>query len=289
MDILKRFDIINNELVEQRNMSAWERIKRARAATRPHSLDYVAKIFEDFFELHGDRYFSDDPAIVSGIAMLYDIPVTIVAQQKGRLLEEKMQRNSGMPHPEGYRKALRLIKQAEKFNRPVICFVDTPGAYPGVGAEERGQARAIADNLFELSGVKTPIVTVVVGEGGSGGALALSVCDKLYMMENSIYSVISPEGCASILWKDASRASEAAENLKLTAKSLKEFGLIDEVIKEPDGFSRDYMDSVCGLLKEKLYHTIKKLMKYSDKKLVQRRQERYLDMGRGWVEWIESK
>ena len=155
-----------------------------------------------------------------------------------------MQRNFGMPHPEGYRKALRLIKQAEKFNRPVICFVDTPGAYPGIGAEERGQARAIADNLFELAGVKTPVVSVVVGEGGSGGALALSVCDKnLYMLENSIYSVITPEGCASILWKDSSRAPEAAESLKLTAKDLKEFGLIDEIIKEPENFSRSYMGS----------------------------------------------
>lgn len=282
-------DILNNYKLPQKELSAWDRVKKARAATRPSSMDYVNKIFSEFFELHGDRYFSDDPAIVAGIAMLRDIPVIIVAQQKGRLLEEKMHRNFGMPHPEGYRKALRLIREAEKFNRPVVCFVDTPGAYPGLGAEERGQARAIAENLFELSGVRTPIVSVVVGEGGSGGALALSVCDKIYMMENSIYSVISPEGCASILWKDSSRAAEAAEHLKITARELHEYGLIDEVIKEPEGFSRDYMDSVCELLKEKLYRTIKKLMRSSDKKLVLRRQERYLDMGRGWLEWIESK
>lgn len=282
-------DFLSSEYIAQKDIPAWDRVKAVRAATRPSSMDYVKKIFKDFFELHGDRYFSDDPAIVSGIAMLNDIPVTIIAQQKGNAIEERMQRNFGMPHPEGYRKALRLIKQAEKFNRPVICFVDTPGAYPGLGAEERGQARAIADNLFELAGVKTPVVSIVVGEGGSGGALALSVCDKIYMMENSIYSVITPEGCASILWKDSSRAPEAAESLKLTAKCLKEYGLIDEVIKEPEGYSRDYMDAVCELLKERLYHTIKKLIKISDKKLVQRRQERYLDMGRGWLEWIESK
>jgi acetyl-CoA carboxylase carboxyl transferase alpha subunit len=282
-------DILNNYDVPQKELNAWDRVKIARSATRPHSMDYINKIVSEFFELHGDRYFGDDPAIVGGIGMLKDIPVTVVAQQKGRLLEEKMHRNFGMPHPEGYRKALRLIQEAEKFNRPVICFVDTPGAYPGLGAEERGQARAIADNLFELSGARTPILTVVVGEGGSGGALALSVCDKLYMMENSIYSVISPEGCASILWKDSARAPEAAQYLKMTAKDLKTYGLIDEVVKEPEGFNRDYMDPVCELLKEKLYHTAKKLLRMSDKKLVARRQERYLDMGRGWLQWIESK
>ncbi len=282
-------DILNIDNAKQSGLTAWDRVKIARSATRPHSMDYILKIFNDFFELHGDRYFGDDPAIVSGIAMLNDMPVTVICQQKGRLIEEKIRRNFGMPHPEGYRKALRLIKQAEKFNRPVICFVDTPGAYPGLGAEERGQARAIAENLFELSAVKVPVITVVVGEGGSGGALALSVCDRLYMMENSIYSVISPEGCASILWKDSTLAPKAAENLKMTAGSLKEFGLIDEVIKEPAGFCRDQMDGVCMVLKEKLYGTIKKLLKVSGKKLVQRRQERYIDMGRGWLEWIESK
>lgn len=212
--------------------SAYEKIKLARDNSRPTGINYIRNIFTDFIELHGDRRFADDNAVVGGLAMLDGNPVTVIAIEKGHSTKERTLRNFGAPNPEGYRKALRLMKQAEKFGRPVICFVDTSGAYCGVGAEERGQGQAIAENLMEMSALETPIISVVIGEGGSGGALALCVADSVWMLENSIYSVISPEGCASILWKDASKAETAAELLKLTAEDSLKGGLIDRVIPE---------------------------------------------------------
>ncbi len=211
---------------------AYNRVKAARSNQRPTGLSYINGIFTDFFELHGDRAFADDPAIVGGVAMLQDLPVTVIAIEKGSTAKERIRRNFGAPNPEGYRKALRLMKQAEKFHRPVICFVDTSGAFCGIGAEERGQGHAIATNLMELSALNTPVISVLIGEGGSGGALALAVADQVWMLENSIYSVISPEGCASILWKDAGRAADAAECLRLTAQDALEFGIADAVLPE---------------------------------------------------------
>jgi acyl-CoA carboxylase subunit beta len=271
-----------------RQIDAWERVRQVRSAKRPSSMDYIDKIFEGFFELHGDRNFSDDPAIVAGLGLLKGLPVTIVTEQKGRQIEERMRRNFGMPHPEGYRKALRLARQAEKFNRPVVFLVDTPGAYPGVGAEERGQARAIADNLYELSELGVPMVTIVVGEGGSGGALALSVGDRMYMLENSIYSVITPEGCASILWRDSSKAPQAAESLKLTAGNLLEFGLIDQVIPEGEQLSYDNMDGVCRVIQQTTYQAILALRKLSPGRLIQLRQQKYLDMTRSFMQPVSK-
>ncbi|MDP4152030.1 MAG: acetyl-CoA carboxylase carboxyltransferase subunit alpha [Bacillota bacterium] len=215
--------------------SAWEKVKLARLSERPTALDYIEKIFSGFVELHGDRAYGDDAAVVGGVAYFHDIPVTVIAHQKGRNTKENIKRNFGMTHPEGYRKALRLMRQAEKFHRPVICFIDTPGAFCGIGAEERGQGEAIAQNLFEMSKLKTPIMSVVIGEGGSGGALAFGVADRVYMLENSIYSILSPEGFASILWKDGSRAEEASEIMKITADDLSELGVIDGIISEPCG------------------------------------------------------
>ena len=211
---------------------AYEKVKIARSNKRPTSVDYIGGILTDFIELHGDRRFADDGAIVGGIALLEGEPVTVIGIEKGRNTKERMQHSFGSPNPEGYRKALRLMKQAEKFHRPVICFVDTSGAYCGIGAEERGQGQAIAENLMEMMTLKTPVISIVIGEGGSGGALALSVADRVWMLENAIYSVISPEGCASILWKDSSKAAEAAENLKLTAQDSLQNGLIERVISE---------------------------------------------------------
>jgi acetyl-CoA carboxylase carboxyl transferase subunit alpha len=216
-------------------MTVAERLDLLKKIPRPSINDYIPLLFQDFTEFHGDRYFGDDPAIMGGIAAFKNLPVTIIAQVKGRDIEELKQTNFAMPHPEGYRKALRLAKQAEKFHRPVICFIDTPGAYCGVGAEERGQGEAIARNLLEFMDLKTPVISIVLGEGGSGGALALGVCDELAMLENAFYSVISPRGFASILWKDASREREAAELMKITAEDLKSFGICDAILEEPEG------------------------------------------------------
>ena len=215
-------------------MSAYDKVMAARDANKITTVDYINHMFGDsFFELHGDRRYSDDKAVVAGLAMLHDMPVTVIGIEKGRNTKERMARNFGQAHPEGYRKALRLMKQAEKFHRPVLCFVDTSGAYPGIGAEERGQGQAIAENLMEMMTLKTPVLTIVVGEGGSGGALALAVADEVWMMENSVYSAISPEGCASILWKDSSKAPQAAEALKLTAQDLFDLHVIERIIREP--------------------------------------------------------
>ena len=217
------------------NLSAWDRVLLARHQKRPTACDFISYIFDDFIELHGDRLFKDDLSIVGGIGSLNGKPVTIIAQQKGKNIEDNLVRNFAMPHPEGYRKALRLMKQAEKFNRPIITFIDTPGAYPGLGAEERGQGEAIARNLLEMSGLHVPVIAVIVGEGGSGGALALGVANKVLMLENAIYSILSPEGYATILWKDATLASKAADVMKLTSYDLEEYGIIDNIIKEPIG------------------------------------------------------
>ena len=232
--------------------TGYERVKAARSADRPTGLDYVNYIFTDFVELHGDRRFGDDPAIVGGIARLNGRPVTVIAIEKGRTTRDRMARNFGMPHPEGYRKALRLMQQAEKFHRPVICFVDTAGAYCGIGAEERGQGQAIAENLVAMSGLKTPILSVLIGEGGSGGALALALADRVFMLENAVYSVISPEGCASILWKDAARAEEAASCLKLTARDALAMGITEEVISEDQLGTPGFYDDLAFKLQESL-------------------------------------
>jgi len=266
------------EIEPTSSKSAWEKVRTARDNNRPQSMEIINNIFTGFFELYGDRNYSNDSSIVGGLAWLKDVPVTVIGQQKGIDLPDRLKRNFGMTNPEGYRKSLRLVKQAEKFKRPVICFVDTPGAFCGVEAEKKGQAYAIANNLHELFGVKTPIVTVVLGEGGSGGALALSVCDKLYMFENSVFSVITPEGCASILWKDAKLAREAAEKLRLTAADLYEAGFVDDIIREPEDFTRDNMIDTCAQLKELLYADIRKLSKLNAEALIKNRQNKYLGM-----------
>lgn len=215
-------------------IKAWDRLSIARMIDRPNAEDYIKLIFDNFFELHGDRYYGDDKAIIGGIGKLENTPVTIIGIQKGKNLKENMERNFGSPYPEGYRKALRLIKEAEKFNRPVICFINTSGAYCGVEAEERGQGEAIARNLFEMSGLKVPILSIVIGEGGSGGALAMAVADEVWMLENSIYSILSPEGFASILWKDSHKAKEAAAVMRLTAADLQKHGMVERVFEEPE-------------------------------------------------------
>lgn len=241
--------------------TACERLEIIRNKNRPTINDYIPAIFNTFMEMHGDRCFGDDNAIVGGIALLGNTPVTVIAQMKGRNLEENKKSNFSMPHPEGYRKALRLAKQAEKFHRPIICLVDTPGAFCGIEAEKRGQGEAIAKNLAEFMLLKTPIISVVLGEGGSGGALALAVCDELAMLENALYSVISPRGCASILWKDASREQEACELLQITAESLVEFGICDKIISEPiGGAHNDKMYTAENIL-EFLIESVEKLSK----------------------------
>lgn len=220
------------------NMTAWQRVELSRRKDRPVGSDYIDALFTDFVEFHGDRYFADDKAIIGGVARFHGTPVTVIAQAKGRNTKENIERNFGMPQPEGYRKALRLMKQAEKFSRPVICLVDTPGAFCGLEAEERGQGEAIARNIYEMSGLRVPVVSIIIGEGGSGGALAMATSDEVWMLENSIYSILSPEGFASILWKDSSKAKEAAEVMKLTAENLKAQGIVERVFAEPGGIYR---------------------------------------------------
>ena len=256
-------------------ITGYERVKAARSADRPTGLDYVNYIFSDFVELHGDRRFADDAAIVGGIARLGDRPVTVIAIEKGHNTKDRMARNFGMPHPEGYRKALRLMRQAEKFHRPVICFVDTAGAYCGIGAEERGQGQAIAENLVAMSGLKTPILSVLIGEGGSGGALALAVADRVFMLENAVYSVISPEGCASILWKDAARAEEAASCLKLTAHDALAMGITEEVIPEDQLGTPGFYDDLAF----KLRQALGSLEGLTVEQLLEKRYQRFRSIG----------
>lgn len=253
-------------------MSAYDKVMAARDANKITTVDYINHMFGDsFFELHGDRRYSDDKAVVAGLAMLHDMPVTVIGIEKGRNTKERMERNFGQAHPEGYRKALRLMKQAEKFHRPVLCFVDTSGAYPGIGAEERGQGQAIAENLMEMMTLKTPVLTIVVGEGGSGGALALAVADEVWMMENSVYSAISPEGCASILWKDSSKAPQAAEALKLTAQDLFDLHVIERIIREPRAEDAAMFES----LKLLIQRTFEKNLALTDEELTNARYERF--------------
>ena len=251
---------------------AIDRVNAARSNDRPTSVDYINKIFGDsFIELHGDRRFADDKAVISGIGELGGRAVTVIGLEKGRNLKERMDRNFGSAHPEGYRKALRLMKQAEKFHRPVLCFVDTSGAYCGIGAEERGQGEAIAENLMEMMTLKTPILSVLIGEGGSGGALALAVADEVWMLENAIYSVISPEGCASILWKDSSKTAEASECLKLTSQDLFKMGVIERIIREPRNLDSVMFTSFSSLISR----TFDKLEELDTDALLQRRYERF--------------
>ena len=260
------------------NLTAWDKVTIARRLERPKALDYINSIFEDFIEFHGDRCYGDDKAIVGGIASLDGMTVTVIGEQKGKNVKENMQRNFGMPEPEGYRKALRLMKQAEKFKRPIITFIDTPGAYPGMGAEERGQGEAIARNIMEMSRLKVPIICIVIGEGSSGGALALGVGDKIVMLENSVYSILSPEGFASILYKDSTKAKEAAEDMKATAKDLKKLGIIDDIIKEDkDGAEKDF-EGLTEELKKYILKNIKKLQKISPEELIEGRYEKFRNM-----------
>src|SRR5690242_2639239 len=238
---------------------SWERVQLARHPKRPHALDYIQRLFTDFEEIHGDRAFADDPAIVAGFAQFEGRPVMLVAEQKGRDTKQKLHRNFGMPKPEGYRKALRVMQIAAKFGRPVITFLDTPGAYPGIDAEERGQAEAIARNLREMARLPIPVIAVCIGEGGSGGALALGVANRVCMLENSVYSVISPESCAAIIYRDSAKAEQAAEALKVTAPDLLSFGLIDGIIPEPPGGAQEDPDAAAELLRKKLRDALEEL------------------------------
>ena len=255
------------------SIKAYDRVKTARDAKRPTGIDYIRGIFTDFFELHGDRRYGDDPAIVGGVAYLDGRPVTVIAIEKGHTTRDRPARAFGAPHPEGYRKALRLMRQAEKFRRPVICFIDTSGANCGIEAEERGQGQAIAENLMEMMTLNTPVISILVGEGGSGGALALAVADRVWMLENAVYSVISPEGCASILWKDAKKAEEAAASLKLTAPDALEFGVIERIISEKDIGSKLFYDRI----RRDLENELKGLSKDPD--LIQKRYDRFRKLG----------
>ena len=258
--------------------SAWEHVLAARRADRPVGSDYVRALFSEFYEFHGDRRFGDDPALIGGIGLFEGVPVTVIAQEKGTSAKDRVKHNFGMCQPEGYRKALRLMKEAEKFHRPVICFVDTPGAFCGIGAEERGQGSAIAENLLEMSRLKTPVVSIFIGEGGSGGALALACGDEVWMMENAVYSVLSPEGFASILWKDSKRASEAAGVMRLTAADLKELKVIEEIICEPEVYREDTMVPVLCELEEKMEHFLEQYGSLSEKQLTDRRYDRFRRM-----------
>jgi acetyl-CoA carboxylase carboxyl transferase subunit alpha len=262
------------------NLSPWQVAQLARHPQRPHTLDYIAKISPDFQELHGDRMFSDDPAIVGGLGRLDGISVVIIGHQKGRNTKSRVRRNYGMPKPEGYRKALRLMVLAEKFQVPVVTLIDTPGAYPGVGAEERGQSQAIARNLFVMSQLRTPIVTAVIGEGGSGGALAVGLCDSLIMFEYSVYSVISPEGCASILWKSADKAEDAAESMGITSDRLQNLGLVDEVLKEPLGGAHRAPAAMAETLKNAIIANLQRLDALDADDLVAQRQARLKSYGK---------
>lgn len=255
------------------NNTAYERVKLARDNNRPTGLDYIKNIFKEFIEFHGDRRYADDPAIVGGIAKLDGEPVTVIAIEKGHTAKERNRRNFGAPNPEGYRKALRLMKQAEKFGRPVICFIDTSGAYCGVGAEERGQGQAIAENMMEMSTLCVPVISILIGEGGSGGALALALADRVWMLQNAVYSVISPEGCASILWKDSAKAGTAAESLKLTAEDAKSLGVAERILSEKEIGKKEFYDRIRSLLTKE----IKVLA--NDVDLVGKRYDRFRNIG----------
>ena len=263
---------------KEEKLTAWQRVELSRRKDRPVGSDYIDALFTDFVEFHGDRYFADDKAIIGGVAKFHGMPVTVIAQAKGRNTKENIERNFGMPKPEGYRKALRLMKQAEKFARPVICLVDTPGAFCGLEAEERGQGEAIARNIYEMSGLKVPVVSIIIGEGGSGGALAMATADEVWMLENSIYSILSPEGFASILWKDSSKAKEAAEVMKLTAENLKAQGIVERVFAEPETYTVQNMDSVIMQINEAIEEFLMRYGSMSEQELIRHRYERFRNM-----------
>ncbi len=264
-------------------LTRWQRVQLARHPQRPYTLDYVERFMPDFLELHGDRRFGDDPAIVAGAGHIGEWPVMLIGHQKGRTTKEKLFRNFGMPNPEGYRKALRLMQTAAKFKRPVLALIDTPGAYPGIGAEERGQGEAIARNLFEMSHLPVPILVVVIGEGASGGALGIGVGDRILMLENTWYSVISPEGCAAILWRDAAKAKEAAEAMKVTAQDLLDMGIADEIIPEPVGGAHRNYDEAAKILQGKIEAHLKELTAIPTEDLLEQRYQRYRKIGH-WAE-----
>ena len=280
-DEIRRLQDKSRSLTESifKSLSPWQVSQLARHPQRPYLLDYIERIFDDFEELHGDRAYADDRAIIGGLARLDGRPVMVIGQQKGRDTKEKLERNFGMPRPEGYRKALRLMEMAERFRLPVLTFIDTPGAYPGIGAEERGQSEAIARNLFVMAELKTPIVCTVIGEGGSGGALAIGVGDRVLMLEYSTYSVISPEGCASILWKSAEKAADAAEAMGITAERLKELGLVDGIVKEPLGGAHRDIDSMARSLKNTLLETLDGVGGIPTDRLLEQRYERLSRFG----------
>lgn len=277
-DLENRFQVIQEELYK--NLTAIDKLQLARHQSRPSTLDYIKIIFDKFIELHGDRLYGDDYAIIGGIARINGMSVTVIGHQKGKNTKEHIKRNFGMAHPEGYRKALRLMKQAEKFKRPVITFIDTPGAYPGIAAEERGQSEAIAKNLLEMSKLKVPIMCIVIGEGGSGGALALGVGDKLLMLEHAIYAVASPNAAASILFKDATKVDQVTESLKITAQNLMEFGIIDEIIPEPKGGAHNDLNLQANYIKKSILQNFEKLINKSEHNLVNERFEKMLKIGR---------
>jgi len=271
--------ILHLEKLARGELTSWDQVQLARHENRPYTLDYIERVFTGFREIHGDRHYGEDNAIVGGMAFLEEEPVMVLGQQKGRNMKQRIFRNYGMPNPEGYRKSLRLMHLAEKFNRSIVCLIDTPGAYPGIGAEKRGQAQAIANNLMEMSQVKVPIVVTIIGEGGSGGALAIGVGDRVLMMEHSIYSVISPESCSAILWKDQDHVKEAAEALKLTAPNLLRFGVIDEIIPEPPGGNHQDWDEAAAQLKSYLVKNLSQLRKLDLEDLLEQRYQRFRRIG----------
>ncbi len=274
----RKFKKLSKEKME--SLTAWDRVSLARHPKRPHTIDYIHNLFTDFVELHGDRKFRDDKSIIAGFANFEGNPVCVIGHEKGRDTKEKIQRNFGMPHPEGYRKAIRVMKLAEKFKRPVITFIDTPGAYPGIGAEERGQSQAIAESLMVMGSLKTPAIATVIGEGGSGGALALGVADRILMLENSIYSVISPEGCAAILFKSAESAPIAAESLKITAEDLRELGIIDCIVREPLGGAHMQPKKTYRILRRFIRKALKEITNIPIEDLVDLRHKKFYSMGR---------
>lgn len=284
MDLTSEIETLEQRLVKLEedvygNMKPWDRVQMARHAERPTTLDYVKELFTHFLEFHGDRLYGDDEAIVSGVAKYKDKPVTVIGHQRGKDTKENIRRNFGMPHPEGYRKALRHMKQAEKFNRPIICFIDTKGAYPGKAAEERGQSEAIARNLMEMAGLRVPIICIVIGEGGSGGALALGVGDRIHMLENSTYSVISPEGAAALLWKDSGLAQKAAETMMITSYDLKKLKVVDDIIPELKGGAHRDVAAQAAEIDQVLHQSLQELYDLPKEELLEKRWEKYKQIG----------
>jgi len=281
-----KLDAMRREIYAK--LTPWQRVQVARHARRPYALDFIQYLFTDYVEIKGDRRFGDDPAIVAGMAWFHDEPVVVIGHQKGRDTKQKIRRNFGMPRPEGYRKALRVMKMAEKFSRPIFCLIDTPGAYPGIDAEERGQAEAIAFNIREMGRIKVPIIVTVTGEGGSGGALAIAVGDEILILENAIYSVISPEGCAAILWKDAGRAEEAAGRLRLTAPDLLELGLVDHIVPEPVGGAHTAHRSAAQMLNKYLLEALERSLSFSPEERVTARYNKFRHMGEIGLETTDA-